>query len=149
MYLVDEAEVWTPIAFVFTGVFAVAGVVRRRAIGLSTKIVGIAQGHAKVTMQELASLSGASPERVTSVLYAAIASGKIRGTIEHSTFIRSEGAVAGAKTVEREVMVARKVPERCFKCGADMNPKEVEWVGPDSVRCPHCGATLAVKTERI
>jgi len=25
----------------------------------------------------------------------------------------------------------------------------VEWVGPDSVRCPHCGAALAVKTERI
>ena len=149
--IMSEGYMWIPatIFFVIALVFAVLGAKRRSMGGVSTKIIGIAQGHAKVTMDELAKLSGASPEKVSDVLYGAIASGKLRGTIEQSTFIRSEGGVAGVKTVEREVMVTRKVPERCFKCGADINPKEVEWVGPDSVRCPHCGAALAVKTERI
>ena len=46
-------------------------------------------------------------------------------------------------------MVTRKVPEKCFSCGAAIDPKEVEWVGPDSVKCNHCGSVLAVKTERL
>ena len=149
--IMSEGYMWIPAVaiFVIALVFAALGARRRSVGGVNARIVGIAQGHAKVTMDEIAKLSGASPEKVRDVLYAAIASGKLRGTIEQSTFFRSEGATGGTKTVEREVMVARKVPERCFKCGADISPKDAEWVGPDSVRCPHCGAVLAVKTERI
>lgn len=56
----------------------------------------------------------------------------------------------GSKTViEREVLLTRRIPPTCHKCGADVNPEEVDWVGPDTVRCPHCGASLVVKTERL
>jgi len=53
------------------------------------------------------------------------------------------------EVVEREVLLARRIPSTCHKCGADVNPEEVDWIGPDTVRCAHCGASLVVKTERL
>lgn len=53
------------------------------------------------------------------------------------------------EVVEREVLLTRRIPPTCHKCGADVNPEEVDWIGPDTVRCLHCGASLVVKTERL
>ena len=53
------------------------------------------------------------------------------------------------EVVEREVLLTRRIPPKCHKCGADVNPEEVDWIGPDTVRCPHCGASLVVRTERL
>lgn len=113
-----------------------------------TKIIGIARGHSSITMEELSRLTGKPVDKVRDIVYNAISSGNLSGTIEGMTFVR-ETAAPGTKTVEREVMVTRKVPETCFKCGASINPQEVEWTGPDTVRCSHCGATLSVRTERL
>ncbi|RDE13643.1 MAG: hypothetical protein C4K47_05880 [Candidatus Thorarchaeota archaeon] len=112
------------------------------------KIIGIARGYDRVTLDEMSRMSSRPASLVNDVLYAAIASGDLAGTIQGNTFMRA-APTKGGVAVEREVMVTRKAPEKCYKCGASINPKEMEWVGPDSVRCPHCGATLAVKTERI
>ncbi len=57
--------------------------------------------------------------------------------------------VVEREVVEREVLLTRRIPTSCHKCGADVNPEEVDWIGPDTVRCAHCGASLAVKTERL
>ncbi len=64
------------------------------------------------------------------------------------TFIRDTAAPA-TKTVKREIMVTRKVRENCFKCRASINPQEVEWIGPDTVRCSHCRAILSVRTKKL
>ncbi len=53
------------------------------------------------------------------------------------------------EVVEREVLLTRRIPPKCHKCGADVNPEEVDWIGPDTVRCTHCGASLVVTTERL
>ncbi len=57
--------------------------------------------------------------------------------------------VVDREVIEREVLLTRRIPPRCHKCGADVNPEEVNWIGPDTVRCQHCGASLGVKTERL
>ncbi len=51
--------------------------------------------------------------------------------------------------IEREKLLVRRIPPQCFKCGADINPEEVDWIGPDTVRCIHCGASLVVEFERV
>jgi len=112
------------------------------------KIVGIARGYDRITFDEMSKISGKPVSVVSDIIYSAISTGALAGTIQRDTFIRA-APTKGTVAVEREVMVTRRVPERCYKCNADINPKDVEWVGPDSVRCPHCGASLSVKTERI
>ncbi len=51
------------------------------------------------------------------------------------------------RVIEREEPVVRRIPPQCFRCGADINPEEVDWIGPDTVRCPHCRASLVVEFE--
>ncbi|MBE0527242.1 hypothetical protein E4H12_04235 [Candidatus Thorarchaeota archaeon] len=113
-----------------------------------SSVIGVVRSHKKITVTEIAAKAGVSEVKARKIIYEAIAKGKLNGTIEGDAFIRAEVS-ASSTTIEREVMVARKVPETCFKCNAALNPQEIEWVGPDSVRCSHCGATLAVTTERI
>jgi len=57
--------------------------------------------------------------------------------------------VIDREVVEREVLLTRRIPPTCHECGAAVNPEEVDWIGPDTVRCSHCGASLVVKTERL
>ena len=35
-----------------------------------------------------------------------------------------------------------ETPRTCSSCGAGINAEIVEWVGPLSIKCPYCGATL-------
>lgn len=71
--------------------------------------------------------------------------------IQPPKFPRGWGSetVVEREVVEREVLLARRIPPKCHECGADVNPEEVDWIGPDTVRCTHCGASLVVKTERL
>ncbi len=112
-------------------------------------VIGIAKSRESVTIDDISNQTGLSYSETSQILHEAIANGQLSGTVKENTFIRTEMAAPGTKTIEREVMVTRKVPEACFKCGAPLNPQEVEWTGPDSIRCPHCGATLSVTTERV
>jgi hypothetical protein len=53
------------------------------------------------------------------------------------------------RVVVREVLVKQKIPLECKNCGAPINPEEVDWIGPDAIKCPNCGHSLGVETERI
>jgi len=138
-----------PVVLIAIGFFLfIFPLISLRSETKGTAVIGIARGHKKIMISDLAGKAGVSEHAARKLIYDAIAKGNLQGTIEGDVFIRSEGTSTGV-TVEREVMVARKIPETCFKCNASLNPQEVEWVGPDSVRCPHCGATIAISTERI
>ncbi len=71
--------------------------------------------------------------------------------IQPPQFPRGWGSetVIEREVIEREVLLTRRIPPTCHKCGADVNPEEVDWIGPNTVRCPHCGASLVVKIERL
>ncbi|NWF97054.1 MAG: hypothetical protein HXY34_13005 [Candidatus Thorarchaeota archaeon] len=130
------------------GLFLLVSTIRTGS--MMDKVVAVAKAHKQITLDDISRHSGVKLPKVRPLLYRAVALGLIHGEVRENTFFRSEVAPKGEKvTIEREVMVTRKAPENCYKCGASINPQEVEWVGPDQVRCPHCGATMSVKTERI
>ena len=114
------------------------------------KVVGIVKSHERITVDEVSKKTRFSGEKVQDIIYSAIREGELQGTLEGGVFIRKTGMPAASSTVvEREVMITRRVPETCFKCGASIKPDEVSWLGPDNVECPHCGASLKVTTERV
>jgi len=114
------------------------------------KVVGIVKAHERITVDEVSKKTHFPGEKVQDIIYSAIREGELQGTLEKGGFIRKTGMPAAPSTVvEREVMITRRVPETCFKCGASIKPDEVSWLGPDNVECPHCGASLKVTTERV
>jgi len=113
------------------------------------RIIGVAISHEKITIDDISRQSGVKLPNVRPLLFEAISEGRIEGTVKENTFVRERAKPGETVRIEREVMITRKAPDACFKCGASLNPQEVEWVGPDQVRCPHCGATMAVETERV
>jgi len=131
----------------FGGLLMIASTLRKGS--MMSRVVAVASAHDKIGMDDISRESGVGPTKVKSLLYEAIAKGQLHGTVREYTFIRAEQKPGEKVTIEREVLVSRKPPDRCIKCGASINPKDVEWVGPDQVRCPHCGTTLSVSTERI
>jgi len=135
------------IAFGFGGLYMILSTLRKGS--MMSRVVAVAIAHDKIRMDDISRESGVNPAKVKSLVYEAIAKGLLQGTVKEYTFIRSESRPGERITVEKEVLVSRKIPDRCFKCGASIIPKDAEWVGPDQVRCPHCGATMAVSTERI
>lgn len=120
-----------------------------RKDSLLSKVVAVASAHDRIGMDDISRESGVGPTKVKSLVYEAIAAGLLKGTVKEHMFIRGEAISDQKMTVEREVLVSRKVPDRCPKCGASMSPKDVEWLGPDQVKCSHCGTTVSVATERI
>jgi len=40
-------------------------------------------------------------------------------------------------------------PSFCSSCGGSINSEHVDWVGPLSVKCPYCGATLATEKREV
>jgi hypothetical protein len=151
--IMSEGQMWIAAIAIFaiSLIFFFMGNKRRTSLTATTKVIGIARGHSRISMEELSNLSRVPLDNARDIIYSGIASGTLRGTLEGNIFTRSESptSTGGVRTIEREVMVTRKVPEKCYSCGASIDPKEVEWVGPDSVKCTHCGAVLAVKTERL
>ena len=113
------------------------------------KVIAVASSFEKISIDDISRQSGVKLPRVRPVLFEAISQGKIYGTIKENMFIRERRMPGETVRIEREVMVTRKAPDTCLRCGASLNPQEIEWVGPDQVRCPHCGATLSIETERV
>lgn len=93
---------------------------------VTSKVVGVARAHERITIDELARLSGLPVDEVSSVLYDAIGTGKLSGRMEGSTFIRSAGVTAGAG--EAKVLVI------CRFCGAKTEQGKS--------KCDNCGADL-------
>ena len=113
------------------------------------KVIAVASSFEKISIDDISRQSGVKLPKVRPVLFEAISQGKIDGTVKENMFVREKKKLRETVTVEREVMVTRKAPDTCFRCGASLNPQEVEWVGPDQVRCPHCGSTMSIETERV
>jgi hypothetical protein len=136
---------------VFVGAIALA--VGIRAVGRENRVIRIAKNHERITMDEIANVSGVKSDKVRQILNKAIAQETLYGAVEEDTFIRGEepelSGMGVERIIEREVLLTRRIPPICHKCGADVNPEEVDWVGPDTVRCAHCGASLVVTTERL
>ena len=63
------------------------------------------------------------------------------GPIFRSAGYRSE------RTVERNFV--HEPPAFCAGCGGNITSEDVEWVGPLSVKCPYCGATLPTTKREI
>jgi predicted Zn-ribbon and HTH transcriptional regulator len=117
------------------------------------RAIQIARKHEKITVEEIAKASGVQSDKVRQILSESIARKTLYGVVEEDTFIRGEEPepedIGVERIIEREVILTRRIPPICHKCGADVNPEEVDWVGPDTVRCPHCGASLVVTAERL
>lgn len=61
--------------------------------------------------------------------------------------VREFGPVVGGLPVPLQPPAARKtkLPASCPKCGAPLNPVEVNWTDADTAECAYCGA--AVRAE--
>ncbi len=132
---------------------AIALAVGSRAIGRVNRVIRVAKNHEKITVDEIAKVSGVKSDKVRQILNESIAQETLHGAVEEDAFIRGEepepNGIGVERIIEREVILTRRIPTICHKCGADVNPEEVDWVGPDTVRCAHCGASLVVTTERL
>ena len=53
------------------------------------------------------------------------------------------------RVVEREVLLRQRVPLECSNCGAPINQEEIDWIGPETIRCLSCGHSIRVETERF
>lgn len=51
--------------------------------------------------------------------------------------------------VSREKSYVYEPPRFCSDCGAAITSEGIEWVGPLSVKCPYCGATLSTEKREI
>ena len=49
----------------------------------------------------------------------------------------------------KQTILMPQVPEKCFNCGASIQPEKVNWIGPNCLECPYCGQALTVHFERI
>lgn len=49
----------------------------------------------------------------------------------------------------REKTFIYEPPRFCKDCGASLNPEEVQWVGPLTVKCPYCGATHHTEKREV
>ncbi len=56
-------------------------------------------------------------------------------------------AYSQERTVEKNFV--HEPPTFCSSCGGNITAEDVEWVGPLSVKCPYCGATLPTTKREI
>ncbi len=92
------------------------------------KVVGVVKSHESITIQEAGGKSRVSPDKVRDIVYQAIASGDLSGTMESDTFSRTK--IGGATSVTDSAKVLVLCPycgakteqglSNCQKCGADI-----------------------------
>jgi hypothetical protein len=103
--------------------------------GIKSKIVGIASAHDRISVAEIARLSGVDEKIVSDALYKAIGSRELAGKMEGDTFVRAAPTTVsytGATTTrEREVV---KVLVICPYCGAKTEQ--------GMAKCQNCGSDL-------
>ena len=96
--------------------------------GRWNKVVGVIKSHESITIQEAGGKSRVSPDKVRDIVYQAIASGELSGTMEGDTFSRTKTGVAITTTETAKVLVVcpfcgAKTEQgltNCQKCGADI-----------------------------
>jgi hypothetical protein len=59
------------------------------------------------------------------------------------------GMMRSANEAPKEKSYVHEPPRFCSECGASINSEQIEWVGPLSVKCPYCGATLATEKREV
>jgi DNA-directed RNA polymerase subunit RPC12/RpoP len=42
-----------------------------------------------------------------------------------------------------------RLPNKCSNCGAQLSPKDIDWVGPLEAECNYCGATVRAQFEKV
>ena len=104
--------------------------------GARSQVVGVASAHDRISISEIAGITGLSEQTVRSTVYDAIGKKHLLGKMEGDTFVRSESAqptytAPGSTTREREVV---KVLVICPFCGA----KTEQGLS----KCQNCGADL-------
>ena len=52
-------------------------------------------------------------------------------------------------TTTQEKSYVIEPPQYCKECGASLDPEEVQWVGPLTVKCPYCGATYPAEKREV
>jgi hypothetical protein len=50
---------------------------------------------------------------------------------------------------QKERTFVHQPPRFCPDCGAVMNAEEIDWVGPLTVKCSYCGATVATEKREV
>ncbi len=40
-------------------------------------------------------------------------------------------------------------PKFCKDCGANLDPEDIQWVGPLTIKCPYCGATHSAEKREV
>ncbi len=127
----------------------------QKEVNLYNRVVAVARAHEEILIDDLAKLAGIKPDMARGFIFDAIGYGDLKGNVRGNTFIRSEETsgfkfkLPFSRTVEKEVFVTRRLPDRCYNCGAPLSPQDVEWIGPDQAKCSHCGSTMGLKTERL
>ena len=59
------------------------------------------------------------------------------------------GMMGASNEAQKEKSYIHEPPRFCTECGASINSEQIEWVGPLSVKCPYCGATLATEKREV
>ena len=48
-------------------------------------------------------------------------------------------------TTTSEKSYVLEPPRFCKDCGANLDPEDIQWVGPLTIKCPYCGADYTLK----
>ncbi|TFG29722.1 hypothetical protein EU527_15435 [Candidatus Thorarchaeota archaeon] len=73
----------------------------------------------------------------------------IRRSIDERSLSEDRYGTTRERVIEREILVKQKIPLECDNCGAPINQEELDWIGPDTIRCLSCGHSIRVETERL
>jgi len=49
----------------------------------------------------------------------------------------------------RERSYVLEPPRFCKDCGANLDPEDVQWVGPLTIKCPYCGASHPAEKREV
>ena len=96
--------------------------------GRWNKVVDVFNSHEIITIHDASDMSGVTSEGVRNIIYEAIASGDLSGTLDGDTFSRVKGTVSTTTTETVKVLVVcpfcgAKTEQglaKCQKCGADL-----------------------------
>lgn len=59
------------------------------------------------------------------------------------------GTPLAAPAPARERSYVHQPPRFCPECGAGLTAERIEWVGPLTVKCPYCNATVATEKHEV
>lgn len=110
----------------FIGLFLIF--LQFRIAGRWNKVVGIIKSHESITIQEASGKSGVSLNKINDIIYQAISSGDLTGTMKGDTFSRTKTVGATSTADSAKVLVlcpycGSKTEQglpNCQKCGADL-----------------------------